>query len=185
MGLNLGKIFKAVTDIVPLGGIAKTIIKGAGSLLIKKAAKAVGIPEEKTEAMIAEAARLAEYDHEIRKLLIDEEKQKRAHELALFGRFADLDTGSKKLRARIRPLLSLGLVGTYLAYCWVHLISQMFPHVVGFEFLPEFPPALIKVTIWVCGFWFVGRTVEKVTDIVKNGKDKDPLFDISTITNWK
>jgi len=169
MGLNLKKIAGALTDIIPLGGLAKSLVKGAGSLLFKKAAKAVGIKEEKVDELFVEASRLAEYDHEIRKALIEEEKEKRAHELAVFGRFAELDEGSQKLRSRVRPLLSFGLVGTYLIHVYVRLVAQMFPYWFGFEIAPTIPPSLIKVTLWVCGFWFVGRTIEKVVEIKKNG----------------
>lgn len=169
MGLNLKKIADAITDIIPLGGLAKSLVKGAGSLLFKKAAKAVGIEEKKVDELFVEASRLAEYDHEIRKALIEEEKEKRAHELAVFGRFSELDLGSQKLKARIRPLLSLGLVGTYLTYCWVTLIAQLFPYLFGFEIPPVIPPSLVKVTITVCGFWFIGRSVEKGFEIWKNG----------------
>jgi len=169
MGLNLKKIFDAVTTVVPFGGVAKSLVKGAGSLLFKKAAKVVGIKEEVVDSIFVEAEKLAEYDHEIRLLLINEEKEKRAHELAVFGRFAELDAGSKKMVARVRPLLSFGLVGTYLIHVYVRLLCQMFPYWFGFEIAPTIPPSLIKVTLWVCGFWFVGRTVEKVVEIKKNG----------------
>lgn len=169
MGLNLKSIANAITDVLPFGGLAKSLVKGAGSLLFKKAAKAVGIKEEVVDMVFVEAEKLAEYDHEIKKALIEEEKLKRQHELSLFGRFAELDEGSQKLRARVRPLLSFALVGTYLAYCWVTLIAQLFPYLFGFEIPPVIPPSLIKVTLWVCGFWFVGRTIEKVVEIKKNG----------------
>ena len=166
MGLNLKKIANLVTDALPFGAVAKSIIKGAGSLLLKKAAKKVGI---NIEPVLEEASKMAEYDHEVRLLLIDEEKEKRAHELAVFGRFAELDAGSQKMVARIRPMLSLGLVGTYIAYCWAYLIAQVFPHLTGFEIPPVIPDSLIKVTIAVCFFWFAGRSWEKVEKI-KNGK---------------
>ena len=169
MGLNLKKILDAVTDAVPFGGIAKSLIKGAGSLLFKKAAKVVGIKEDVINDIFVEADKLAEYDQEIKLALIEEEKEKRVQELAVFGRFAELDVGSQKLRARIRPLLSLGAVGLYLIYCFVILFAQIFPYWFGFETMPVIPESLIKVTLWICGFWFVGRTVEKVVDIFKNG----------------
>ena len=166
MGLNLKKILDAVTDAVPFGGVVKSIVKGAGSLLLKKSAKKLGID---IEPVLEEASKMAEYDQEIKLALIEEEKEKRVHELAVFGRFAELDTGSQKLRARIRPILSLGAVGLYLIYCFVILFAQIFPYWFGFETMPVIPESLIKVTLWICGFWFVGRTVEKVVDIFKNG----------------
>lgn len=169
MGLNLKKIANAVATVIPLGGVAKSLVKGAGSLLFKKAAKAVGIKEEKVDELFVEASRLAEYDHEIKKALIEEEKEKRAHELAVFGRFVELDEGSKKLVSRIRPLLSFGLVGTYILYCLTFLIAQLFPYLFGFEIPPVIPPSLVKITIAVCFFWFAGRSWEKVEKI-RNGK---------------
>ena len=169
MGLNLKKIANLVTDVLPFGATVKSLLKGAGSLLIKKAARKIGIKEDKIDELMQESAKMAEYDQEIKLLLINEEKEKRAHELAVFGRFAELDAGSKKWVARIRPMLSIGLVGTYLAFCWIHLYAQLFPYKFGFEIAPVFPPSLIKVTLWVCGFWFVGRTIEKVVEVRKNG----------------
>jgi hypothetical protein len=160
--MNLKKIFDAVTDIIPLGGLAKSLVKGAGSLLFKKAAKAVGVKDGVVDSIFVEAERLAEYDHEIKKALIEEEKEKRAHELAVFGRFAELDVGSQKLRARIRPLLSFGLIGLFMVYGIVALIQQLFPTVRGLEFAIVFPPALVKRALAVVGFWFGGRTIEKV-----------------------
>ncbi len=162
MGLNLKKIFDTVTDLIPFGGVAKSLVKGAGSLLFKKAAKAVGIKEGVVDSIFVEAERLAEYDHEIKKALIEEEKEKRAHELAVFGRFAELDEGSRKLRARTRPLLSFGLIGLFMLYGIVALVQQLFPTVRGLEFAIVFPPALVKIALAVVGFWFGGRSLEKI-----------------------
>lgn len=170
MGLNLGKILDAVTDIIPLGSTAKSLLKGAGSLLFKKAAKTVGIKEDVINSIFVEADKIAEYDHEIKIALLKEEEQKRVHELAVFGRFAELDTGSQKLRARIRPLLSLGLIGTFILICFVFLIQQVFPRAFGLEFMIVFPPELVSISKVVVGFWFGGRTIEKAIDIFKNGK---------------
>ena len=167
MAINLKKILDIATDFIPLGGIAKSLIKGAGSLLFKKAAKAVGVDEGVIDNILVEADRLAEYDFEIRKALIEEEKEKRVHELAVYGKFAELDSGSQKLRARVRPILSFGLVGLFMTYGIAGLLHQIFPYVMGLEFAPEPSDALIKVTLIVIGFWFGGRTVEKLF-----GKDK-------------
>lgn len=169
MALNLKKIVNLVTDVLPFGATVKSLVRGAGSLLIKKAAKKIGIPDGKVDELMLESAKMAEYDQEIKLLLINEEKEKRAHELAVFGRFAELDAGSQKMVARIRPMLSFGLVGTYIAYCWAYLIAQVFPHLTGFEIPPVIPDSLIKVTIAVCFFWFAGRSWEKVEKI-RNGK---------------
>lgn len=164
MGIKLGKILGAVADIVPFGSVAKSIVKGAGSLLLKKAAKKIGVD---IEPVLEEAGKMAEYDQEIKLALIEEEKEKRAHELAVFGRFAELDEGSAKLRARTRPLLSFGLIGLFMLYGIVALIQQLLPTTKGLEFAIVFPPALVKIALAVVGFWFGGRTIEKVF-----GKDK-------------
>lgn len=167
MGLNLKKILSAVTDIIPLGGVAKSIVRGAGALLLKKSAKKLGID---IEPVLEEAGKMAEYDQEIKLALMEEEKEKRAHELAVFGRFAELDEGSQKLRARVRPLLSFGLVGLIMAYGLINLIHGIAPYLMGLEFALVPPTWLEKMAIVVVKFWFVGRTVEKVVDIFKNGK---------------
>jgi len=168
--MNIKKIFDAITDIIPLGGVTKSLLKGAGSLLFKKAAKAVGIKEDVIDNIFVEADKIAEYDHEIKKALIQEEKEKRIHELSVFGRFAELDSGSKKLRARVIHLLSFGLVGLILLYGLIQLIAQIFPYLMGLEFLPVPPAWLERTTLIVVGFWFTGRTIEKVVSIIKNGK---------------
>jgi len=165
--MKIGKILGSIADVLPFGAVAKSIVKGAGSLLLKKAAKKVGID---IEPVLEEANKMAENDHEIKMALISEEKERRAHELAVFGRFAELDLGSQKMVARIRPLLSFGLVGTYILYCITFLIAQLFPYLFGFEIPPVIPPSLIKVTLWICGFWFLGRSFEKGMKIKYNGK---------------
>jgi len=168
--MKIGKILGSIADVLPFGAVAKSIIKGAGSLLLKKAAAKVGID---IEPVLEEANKMAENDQEIKMALINEEKERRAHELAVFGRFVDLDLGSQKMVARIRPLLSFGLVGTYILYCLVYLVAQLFPYLFGFEVPPVIPPSLIKVTLWICGFWFIGRSFEKgmkIYGMYKNGK---------------
>lgn len=164
MGIKPLKILSSIADVLPFGTVAKSIVKGAGSLLLKKAAKKIGVD---IEPVLEEANKMAEYDQEIKMALISEEKERRAHELAVFGRFAELDEGSKKLRARIRPLLSLGLVGMFILICFVYLLQQIFPTLLGFEFMITFPPELVSITKVVVGFWFGGRTVEKLAEIVK------------------
>lgn len=167
MAIKIGKILETIATVVPFGNVAKSLIRGAGSLLLKKAAKAVGIKEAKVDELLLESVKIAEYDHEVRLALINEEKERRAHELAVFGRFAELDEGSQKLRARVRPLLSFGLVGLILLYGLIQLIAQIFPYVMGLEFLPVPPAWLEKTTLIVIGFWFTGRTAEKIAKIIK------------------
>ncbi|MHA2313965.1 MAG: hypothetical protein ACXACF_01545 [Candidatus Hermodarchaeia archaeon] len=170
MGLKLKDIISVVTDFVPLKGVAKVLGKGVGALLTKKVAKATGIEVESVEEVIKKTAEEIENDHEIRKAIIADFNDSRKHELDFFGDFANLDTGSQKLRARVRPALSLTLIGLFTLYGIVALFQQMFPYVLGMEFMVEFPPALVKITLTVIGFWFGGRTVEKAIGIIKNGK---------------
>lgn len=165
MGLKIGKILGSIADVLPFGTVAKSIIKGAGSLLLKKAAKKVGID---IGPVLEEANKMAEYDQEIKLALINEEKERRAHELAFFGRFSELDEKTKKLRSMMRPMVTIGLVGFYLVGLVVNLIQQIVPSsVFGFEFSYAHPEHLVKLIIVVVGFWFTGRTIEKIADIVK------------------
>lgn len=163
-------ILNIVTDVIPLGTIAKTIGKGAVALLTKKVSEVVGIPEKTVEDVFVEANKIAEQDIELKKMLIEDAKAERQHELDFFGQFAQLDIGSQKLRARVRPLLSFGLIGTFILVILLRITGQLFPYLFGLEFLLEIPPELVKVSYWVVGFWFGGRTVEKIVDTVKNGK---------------
>lgn len=167
MGLNISKILSSVADVLPFGTVAKSLIKGAGSLLFKRAAKAVGLKESVVDSIFVEAERMVEYDYNMRLALIEEEKERRVHELAVFGRFAELDEGSQKLRARIRPLLSFGFCGLFIIYAIMFLCQQLFPFVAGFEFRIIFPPELVIITKWIVGFWFTGRTVEKIAEIIR------------------
>lgn len=165
--MKIKKIVDVITDILPFGSIAKSIAKGAGSLLLKKAAKKVGID---IEPVLAEAANLAENDFELKKLLIQEEKDVRKHDLEFFGKYADLDPKAKFWRAMVRPLLSFGLVGLFILTAFLQIIQQIFPRVFGLEFMIIISPDLIVMAKWVVGFWFVGRTVEKIVDTVRNNK---------------
>lgn len=165
--MNIKKILGTVAEFLPFGSQVKSILKGASSLLLKKAAKKVGID---IEPILKEAENLAENDHEIKMALIEEEKERREHELSFYGKFTDLDEGSRILRARVRPLLSFGFCGLFIVYGVAFLCQQLFPLIFGWEFAINFPPELVTITKWVVGFWFGGRTVEKVVDIFKNGK---------------
>jgi len=165
VAIKIGKILGSIADVLPFGTVAKSIIKGAGSLLLKKAAKKVGID---IEPVLEEANKMAEYDQEIRLALIDEEKERREHELAFFGRFSELDEKTKKLRSMMRPMVTIGLVGFYLIGLLVNLIQQIVPSsVFGFEFSYVHPEHLVKLIIVVVGFWFTSRGIEKIAEIVK------------------
>ena len=167
MGIKLKDILNVVTDIIPFGTVVKTLGKGVGSLLVKKVAKVVGIPQETIENVLTETNKIIEQDHEIRKMLIEDAKADRQHQIEFFGKFGELDTGSQKLRARMRPILTLGLVGTFDLFVIVIFVSQMFPYVFGFEIPPVMPPELTSIVKVIIGFWFGGRTIEKVAKIIK------------------
>jgi len=167
MGIKLKDIFNIVTDIIPLGTVVKTLGKGVGSLLTKKVAKVVGIPEETVEQVLIETDKVAERDHEIRKMLLEDVKADRQHQIDFFGKFGDLDEGSQKLRSRMRPILTFALVGTFDLFVIVIFISQMFPYVFGFEIPPTMPPELTNIVKVIIAFWFGGRTVEKIVSTIK------------------
>lgn len=167
MSIKLKDIINIVTDIIPLGTVVKTLGKGVGALLTKKVAKIVGIPEETVEQVLIETEKIAERDHEIRKMLIEDAKADRQHQVEFFGKFGELDTGSQKLRSRMRPILTLGLVGTFDLFIIVIFISQMFPYLFGFEIPPVMPPELTSIVKVIIAFWFGGRTIEKVAKIIK------------------
>ncbi len=68
----------------------------------------------------------------------------------------------------MRPMVTIGLVGFYLVGLLVNLIQQIIPaSVFGFEFSYVHPEHLVKLIVVVVGFWFTGRTIEKIADIVK------------------
>lgn len=167
MGLKFKDIINIVTDIIPFGTVVKTLGKGVGALLTRKVAKATGMKPEDIETVLIKTQQEIEGDQEIKRLLIADAKEERKHELDFYGSFGDLDTGSQKLRARVRPVLSLGLIGLFMLYGLVSLFEQCFPYLFGMEFLLVFPPALVTISLAVVGFWFGGRTIEKVASIFK------------------
>jgi hypothetical protein len=170
MGIKFKDILGAVTDFIPLKGLAKLAGKGAVALLGKKVAKVVGIDEKTVDNVFIEANKIVEQDHELKKLLIEESKAIRKHELDFFGSFAQLDLKTQKMRARMRPLLSLTMVGMFALYGLCFLFQQLFPYVLGMEFMIEFPAELVSITKVIIMFWFGGRTLEKVVDTIRNGK---------------
>ena len=170
MGLKFKDILKVVTDVIPFGTVVKTLGKGVGALLTKKVAKVTGIKVEDVEKVLIKTQQEIEGDQEIKRLLIADAKAERKHELDFYGSFGELDTGSRKLRASVRPILSFGLVGLIFVYGIVGLYCQLFPYTFGLEFIPAVPAWLEKTCLWVVGFWFGGRTIEKVVGIFKNGK---------------
>ena len=170
MALSLKKILDVVTDVIPFSTVVKTLGKGVGALLTKKVAKVTGIKVEDVEKVLIKTQQEIEGDQEIKRLLIADAKEERKHELDFYGSFKDLDTGSQKLRARVRPLLTFGLVGLIMAYGLINLIHAIFPYLMGMEFAISPPPWLESMAVVCVKFWFVGRTVEKGFEIWRNGK---------------
>ena len=170
MGIKLKDILNIVTDIIPLGTVVKTLGKGIGALLVKKVSKATGVNIVDVKEVLVQTNEEIENDHEIRKMLIEDARADRQHQLDFFGKFGDLDSGSQKLRSRMRPILTFVLVGLISLYGLIQLLAQIFPYLMGLEFLPVPPAWLEKTTLTVVAFWFGGRTIEKVASIFKNGK---------------
>lgn len=170
MGLKFKDIIGAVTDVVPLSGIAKLVGKGAVALLGKKVAKTVGISEKTVDNVFVEANKIVEQDHELRKMLIEESKAIRKHELDFFGKFSELDLKTKKMRSRMRPMLTFGLIGLVMLFGIFQLLQQIFPYLLGLEYMVVMPDWLVKAALWIVAFWFTSRGIEKVVDTIRNGK---------------
>lgn len=166
MGIKIKDIFKFATDMLPGASVVKSIIKGAGSLLFKKAAKKMGVPEKTVDAIFGEAEKIAENDPEIRKALAEEDQKRREFEMAFFGRAADLSPKAQIWRVMTRPWISWASVGTYLLL-----------HIARFTLLackvsgvPEVPTDLKKVVVTIIGFWFLSRGGEKIVELIFNRK---------------
>jgi len=166
MGIKIKDIFKVASSFIPGGSVVKSIVKGAGSLLFKKAAKKVGVPEKTIDAIFSEGEKIAENDPEVRKALAEEDQKRREFEMTFFGRAADLSPKAQLWRVMTRPWISWASVGTYLLL-----------HIARFTLLackvsdvPEVPTDLKKVVITIIGFWFLSRGGEKIFELIFNRK---------------
>ena len=85
MGIKIKDIFKVASSFIPGGSVVKSALKGAGSLLFKKAAKKVGVPEQTIDAIFSEGEKIAENDPEVRKALAEEDQKRREFEMTFLG----------------------------------------------------------------------------------------------------
>jgi|GEM_PF-3765430 len=166
MAIKIKDIFKVAADLIPGGSVVKSIVKGAGALLFKKAAKKVGIPEKTIDAIFSEGEKIAENDPEIRKALAEEDQKRREFEMSFFGRAADLSPQAQLWRAMTRPWISWASIGTYLLMHIARFIL-LACKVTG---VPEVPTDLKKVVITIIGFWFLSRGGEKIFELIFNRK---------------
>lgn len=166
MGIKLKDIFKVASSFIPGGSIVKSIVKGAGSLLFKKAAKKVGIPEKTIDAIFSEGEKIAENDPEIRKALAEEDQKRREFEMTFFGNAADLSPKAQLWRVMTRPWISWASIGTYLL---LHL-ARFTLIACGSANVPEVPHDLKSIVVTIIVFWFSSRGVEKLISIITNHK---------------
>lgn len=163
MGLKFKDILRVAGDLIPGGSVVKSLVKGAGSLLFKKAAKKVGIPEATVDAIFSESEKIAENDPEIRKLLAEEDQKRREFEVTFFGSAADLSPKAQLARAMTRPGISWATVGVFLL---LH-VSRFTLISCGVSGVPEIPPEIKHIVLAIIGFWFSWRGVEKIAGIIK------------------
>lgn len=166
--MNLKDVIGTVTDLIPGGGIVKSLVKGAGSLLLKKAAGKAGVPESTVDAILEESQRIAESDPEMQKILSEENQKQREFELAFYGKMGDLSPKAQLWRAITRPIISFGLVGLFALGVLIIFAQQIF----GSTYVIEMPAQLLTLVKWVVAFWFSGRTVEKVVGLFNGGNSK-------------
>jgi hypothetical protein len=159
MSFNVQSVFRTAVDLLPGGTLVRSLVEGAGSLLIKKAAKTVGLKEEKIGEVLNEVRRLAADDEEIKRAIKQEEDSRREFELAFYGRAADLSPQAQLWRSITRPLLSLILVALFVLGVLIQYGQQVMGN--GGNFL-IIPPEVVELAKWVVAFWFTSRGVEKV-----------------------
>lgn len=166
MTLNVKSIFGMAADLLPGGTLVRSIVRGAGSLLLKKAAQTVGVEEKQIDSILSQAQKLAIEDEDLKKALLQEEEARRQFELAFYGRAADLSPRAQLWRTITRPLLSFGLVGLLTLGILIQYGQQIFTGVSGPELL-EIPGEIVELSKWVVAFWFTSRGVEKIVGVLK------------------
>ncbi|MBA7496229.1 hypothetical protein ES702_06828 [subsurface metagenome] len=168
MGIKLGKILGTVggtiADILPGGGIIKSILKGAGSLLLRKAAKKIGIPDSTMEAIFNEAEQMFLERKEIRESFLKEQEAERKFLLESEGRYSELSKTEKVWRTLMRPVLTVSVVGTFILVIWINVASQVF----SFKAVVV-PGEITMFSKWIVAFWFCSRGAEKLFNIL-NGR---------------
>jgi len=164
MGLNLTKIVSSAADLLPGGSIVRSIVEGAGHLLIRKAASEIGIDDQQVDRVLSGVKRLSLEDAEIQAALQQEEEARREFELAFYGKASDLNPQAQFWRTITRPLLSFGLVGLFALGILIQYGQQLF--MTSSEIL-TIPPQVVELSKWVVGFWFTSRGVEKIFGLIK------------------
>jgi hypothetical protein len=165
MALDIKSIFGMATDLLPGGTLVKSIVRGAGALLLKKAGEKVGVKEDKIESILNQAQKLAEEDEDVKKALLQEEEARRQFELSFFGKAGELSPKAQLWRAITRPILSLGLVGLLVLGIIIQYLQQIFG--VPKAELLVIPGQVVELAKWVVAFWFTSRGVEKVVGLFK------------------
>lgn len=165
----MSNLLKAVSSaatgllaMTPIGGIVKSITGGATKLLLGKAAEKIGMPSHDIENLLGKAAELSQTDQTMVAAIQSEETERRKFELEFFGRAADLDPKAQLWRAVTRPAISWSIVGLAV----IGLLLQWSAQIFGFAEI-VIPVWLLDTVKYVLGFWFGGRTLEKVTSIIK------------------
>ncbi len=166
MPLSVKSIFGIASELLPGGTLARSIVRGAGGLLLKKAAKEIGVEEKTIDSILIQAQKIADKDEEIRKALLREEDARRQFELAFYGRAADLSPRAQLWRAITRPVLSIALVGLFALGILIQYGQQLL-----FEFqnpdLLQIPKEVVELAKWVVAFWFTSRGIEKIVGLFK------------------
>lgn len=164
MTFRVQSIFETAADLLPGGTLVRSLVEGAGNLLLKKAAQTVGLADEQLDKVLDQARRLAADDAEIKDALQREEESRRQFELAYYGRAADLSPRAQWWRAVTRPLLSLGLVTLFA----LGVLIQYGQQIAGVEHnVLAIPSEVVELSKWVVAFWFTSRGVEKVVGRLK------------------
>ena len=166
MKLDVTSVFGLAADLLPGGSLLKSIVRGAGSILLKRAAKTAGLEEKQIDSLLSQALKLADEDDELKRALRQEEEERRQFELAFFGRMADLEPRAQLLRAITRPILSLGLLGLFTLGILIQYGQQLIVGIPGADCL-AIPGALVELTKWVVAFWFTSKGVEKIAGLIK------------------
>ncbi|MCX6641740.1 MAG: hypothetical protein NTW14_14840 [bacterium] len=166
MSFKAKDLLNAAGDLLPGFNLVKLIVEGAGALLLKKAAKGVGIDEKQIDAVLQEAGRIASTDEEFQKALLADESSRRQFDLAYYGSAAEVSAGSRFWRNVTRPLISLAMVGLFILGVLIRYGEQLFGGMAADQLLTV-PSEVVELTKWTVAFWFTSRGVEKIAGLSK------------------
>ncbi|MBU0520066.1 hypothetical protein KKA00_10255 [bacterium] len=164
MGINLKSIVSSAADLLPGGTIVRSLVEGAGHLLVRKAAKEIGIADRQIDQVLSGVKRLAQQDPELQAALQKEEQARREFEMAFYGKAAELSPQAQLWRTITRPLLSFSLVGLFALGILIQYYQQVFISLPDLLIIPE---EVVELSKWVVGFWFTSRGVEKIIGLMK------------------